>query len=67
MCLDQRWAIIFPERPHWVLEFHEQASQAVRETNPPNEDRKVTKNCAGCTADRKNNLKSLQISPTMDG
>lgn len=43
----------------WVLDRDERVSQVVRETNPLNADRKLTKDCAWWTIDEENILKSL--------
>ena len=45
-CLDQGWAIIYPNRPHRVLDLDERPGQQVQETNPLNEDWRLTKNHA---------------------
>lgn len=44
--LDQGRAITLPEGPQWVLDLDERAGQVARETNPPNDDRRLTKNPA---------------------
>lgn len=33
--LDQGWAVIQPEGPHWVVDLGKGAVQVVQETNPP--------------------------------
>lgn len=49
--IERGWAIIQPEGPHWVFDV-ERADQVGRETNPPNEVRRLAKNRARCTIDR---------------